>query len=250
MIQKKFLCKDFETAKSAVTQMDDIISQTKHKSGVVTIYEKGFSRNEVDSLIALIKDLGHPEIKVSGIVLTVVAELMPEGTGALFNLILAEESDIEVVRIPCIPGGEKEAAAKLRSYLDADPNARAVELFTSNMELKTTVFIEESMRGHEGVILFGTSTIRNFSKKVSVEMGEDGLEVSQAGQEMDADEFIIGEEVLPDGFVATVFSGENLKADVEYALGWNPIGRKLPFELGTNPLKGETVVNDIRTNIL
>ena len=48
MIQKKFLCKDFEAAKSAVTQMADIISQTKHKSGVVTIYEKGFSRNEVD----------------------------------------------------------------------------------------------------------------------------------------------------------------------------------------------------------
>lgn len=87
--------------------MDDIISQTKHKSGVVTIYEKGFSRNEVDSLIALIKDLGQPEIKVSGIALTVVAELMPEGTGALFNLILAEESDIEVVRIPVYQAGKR-----------------------------------------------------------------------------------------------------------------------------------------------
>ena len=247
MIQKKFLCKDFEAAKSAVTQVADIISGTEHKSGVVTIYEKGFSKQEIDTLADLIRNLGYPEIKIAGIALTVIAELMPEGTGALINLILAEQSDIDVVRIPCAPGGESDAAAILRGRLDANPYARAVELFTSNMELKTTVFIEESMRGHEDVVLFGTSTIRNFTKKVSVELGEEGIEILQAGEDVDSKEFIIADEVLTDGFAAVIFSGENLKADAEYALGWKPIGRKLPFEIGTNPLKGETVVTEIKS---
>ena len=53
MIQKKILCKDFEAAKSAVTQLSDTISQTKHKSGVITIYEKGFSKQEIDLLLGL-----------------------------------------------------------------------------------------------------------------------------------------------------------------------------------------------------
>ncbi|MCR5011849.1 MAG: response regulator [Lachnospiraceae bacterium] len=247
MIQKKILCKDFEAAKSAVSQLSGIISQTKHKSGVITIYEKGFSKQEIDILLGLIRDSGHSEIKIAGIALTMIAELMPEGMGALFNLILAEQSDIEVLRIPCAPGGESDAAAILRGRLDADPYARAVELFTSNMELKTTVFIEESMKGHEDVVLFGTSTIRNFSKKVSIEIGEEGYEISQAGEDVDSKEFIIADEVLTDGFAVVVFSGENLKADAEYALGWKPIGRKLPFQLGTNPLKGETVVKEIKS---
>ena len=47
------------------------------------------------------------------------------------------------------------------------------------------------MKGHEDVGLFGTSTIRNFTKKVSVEMGEEGYEIMQAGENVDLKEFII-----------------------------------------------------------
>lgn len=247
MIQKKLLCKDLAAAKSAVKQFTDILTQTPHKSALITFYENGFSQLEIDFLISLIRNCGFPELKTAGIALPLIAELMPEGTGILLNLILTEDTDIEVVTIPCVPGEEAEAAKTLRSCLDARANAGAVELFCSNMELNTTMFIEKSMEGHEDTVLFGTSTIRTMSKRLSVEKSENVVEIEQVTSEMVGDEFIVGDEVLYDGFVAVIFAGDKLQVKANYALGWKPIGRKLPIEIGSNPAKGETVVTSINS---
>ena len=247
MIQKKFLCKDIGEAKEAVGQISGILRDTPHKSALVTFYETGLSREEIDTLINELKACGFPELEIAGISITIIVELLPEGTGVLMNLVLAEEADIEVVSIPCMSGQEGEAAATLRSRLDEIGNVKAVELFGSNMSLNTTRFMEKSMEGHEEAVLFGTSTIRGLTKKVSMEEGEDNqIDVEQIDADAVRDELIVGGEVLYDGFVAVIFSGENLKVQADYALGWNPIGRSLPLELGDNPAMGETVVNRIK----
>ena len=247
MIQKKFLCKDMEATAGAIDQIAGLLSSTPHKSALVTFYETGCSKKEIDDLLASLKGLGFPELQTAGISLTLVAELMPEGTGILLNLVLTEKAEIEVVQIPCMPGGEKDAAGRLRSRLDAHTDARAVELFSSNMELSTTVFMENAMQGHDDVVLFGTSTLRNLTKRISVEQEENTVEVAQVEEDMVRDELIAGNIVMHDGFVAVIFAGERLKVQAEYALGWKPIGRKLSFELGDFAAKGETSVATINS---
>ncbi len=246
MIQKKFLCKDIGAVKEAVGQICGILRDTPHKSALVTFYETGLTRGEIDGLVEDLRRSGTPQLQIAGISLTIIAELMPEGTGVLLNLILTDEADMEVVSVPCMPGEEAEAAGKLRARLDNADNVRAVELFGSNMSINTTRFIEKAMEGHEDVVLFGTSTIRGLMQKITVDEGGDNLiDVEQIDPSSVKEELIFGGEILYDGFVAVVFSGEDLKVRADYALGWNPIGRSLPLELGEDPEMGETVVNRI-----
>ena len=244
MIQKNFLCKDIEAANEAVTQIDMILSDTPHKCALITLYEKGFTARDIEGLAGRIRSLDHPNLQIAGISLTLVAQMMPEGTGIVLNLLITDEADIEVVPVSCTPGGEAEAARILRERLDANFCVRAVELFGSNMALNTTRFIESAMESHEDVVLFGTTTIRNLAQKISVEEG-DTVEVAQADPDAGQDEFIVCDRIMYDGFVAVIFAGRDLKICAEYALGWNPIGRKLSLELGRKPLRGETVVNKI-----
>ena len=245
MIQRKILCKDIPSAYEAIRTMDGIISDTRHKCALITLYEKGFARGEIESLIKKIKELGHPELKIAGISLTLIAELMPEGTGVLMNLILTEEADIDVITVPCFPGGEKTAAQMMKERLHRIDDVKAVELFGSNMALDTTAFMEKAMEGHEDAVLFGTTTLHNLSQKISVEETGNTVEVEKNDLSADDNEFVIGDGVLPDGFVAISFAGKNLNILADYALGWNPIGRRLSPELGDRPLIGETTVKKI-----
>ncbi len=245
MIQKKFLCKDMESAKLASKEIGRIIKDTPHKCALVTFYENGLPKDDVASVIDNIKNCGISGIMTAGMKETVVVELLPEGTGILLNLILTQEASIEVVTIPCSDGGEEEAAAKLRSRLDANENVKAVELFGSNMSLSMTEFMQKSMQGHEDAVLFGTSTLRNLSQRVNVEESDSSFEIEKIGEDMERDEIIIGDEIVTDGFVAVIFSGESLNVLGEYALGWNPVGRDLSLEFGPRPSKGETLVTSV-----
>ncbi len=245
MIQKKFLYKDIKTANAGISDIKKILSETPHKSAVITFYEVGFSAQEIKSYVGNIRSCGFPELLIAGITLTIVAELLPEGTGILVNLILAEEAEIDVLTIPCDPGNEDAAADQLRERLNECQYARAVELFVSNMALKTTRFMERAMEGHEDTVLFGTSTIRNLPAKLSVEDETQNIEIEQVDPSLMKDEFVFGEDIVFDGFVAVIFSGKELRVQADYALGWSPIGRRLSPKLGEKAEKGETVVTEI-----
>ena len=50
------------------------------------------TESEVDSFVSLLRSLGIQELRIAGIAIPMIAELMPESTGMLINLILAEKS--------------------------------------------------------------------------------------------------------------------------------------------------------------
>ncbi len=245
MIQKKYLCRNIEEAKGAVKNIGTLLDVTPHKCALVTIYEKGFSKDDIGSVVADIRNTGHPELFGAGISLTLAAEFMPEGVGIVLNVVMTDKADIDVVTIPAFPGDELKAAATLRQRLDEIGSAKAVELFSSNMALNNTRFMKEAMEGHEDVVLFGTSTIRNLPTKLSFEEKENALELEQIAEDQAIDEFVAGSTMLSDGFVAVIFSGEDLNVEANYALGWKGVGRRLNLEFGENPARGETVINKI-----
>jgi signal transduction histidine kinase/CheY-like chemotaxis protein/HPt (histidine-containing phosphotransfer) domain-containing protein len=248
MLQKKFLFKDLKTAEEAIPQIRSILEETPHKAGLITFYETGCSGKETEDFMERVRNCGNGELLIAGISIAMVAELMPEGTGIMMNLILTDESDIEVVTLPCTPGGEEGAAQKLNKKLEACDDAKAVEIFGSNMMLNNTLFMEKAMEGHEEVVLFGTSTIRNLPTKLSVDDSSGGVEIENVDEGLLKDEFIYGERLLSDGFVAVIFRGSKLSVLANYALGWSPIGRRLYTELGEKPSKGETVINRINSH--
>ncbi|MCR4961549.1 MAG: response regulator [Lachnospiraceae bacterium] len=243
MIQKKYLCRDKHEVETAIGQIGLFLSETPHKSALLTFYEKGFSGEDIGSFVAQMKGCGHPELSVAGISLTFMAELMPEGTGMLLNLILADDAEFEVCTIPCEPGGESDAARILHDRIGERGDVKAVEFFGSNMALKITRFMKEAMAGHEDVVLFGTTTIRNLPTKLSTE--ENTVEIEQIDPSIEQNEFVVGDEILTDGFVAVIFAGDSLRVEARYALGWNPVGRELSLEFGESTYKGETVIKSI-----
>ena len=248
MIQKKYLCKDFNSAENVIPEIHKILRDTSYKAALITFYESGLSVKEVESLTERIKEGGFPSLYIAGISMPLVAENMPEGKGILLNLVLTFEAGIDVVTIPCVPGEEDEAALTLNRKLDSLGNVKAVELFGSNMSLDTTRFMEKSMEGFEEAALFGTTTLRNLAAKLSVEDNEQVVEIEQGDSPSPADnELIVGDRILNDGFVAVVFYGEKLSVEADYALGWSPIGRRLFPELGTGSPIGETVIKKINS---
>ena len=246
MIQKKFLAKNIKEAEETIPQIRKILSETPHKTALVTFYETAFTGQEIRSLTARFKEeCGDPGLIIAGIAIAMIAELMPEGTGMLINLILTEEADIEVVTLPCAPGEEEKAAEVLNRRLDEIGYPKAVELFGSNMSLNTTRFMEKAMERHEDVVLFGTCTIRNLPTKLSVEERSQVVELEKSDPSGLREELIYGEDVFHDGFVAVVFSGEKLRVKANYALGWSPIGKQLDPVLGDKVTKGETQITYI-----
>ncbi len=245
MLQKKFVCKDSSAIEDAIEQIAELIRSTTHKSALITFYEKGFTKEEIGALVDRMKGWGFPELQIAGISVALVAENMPEGTGIHLNLVLTEEADIEVVTMPCRPGSEQEASKTLKERMEALPHVKAIELFSSNMELKVTDFMDGALSGRKDIVLFGTSTLRNLMQSISQDEDAEAYAVSQAETGVDKDEFIVGDEILPHGFVAVLFAGEKLHVKSEYALGWKPIGRSFEIELGDNPTKGESVVTKI-----
>ncbi len=245
MLQKNFLYKDLNAAEEVIPHIQKILSETPHKAALITFYETGFPKQQIKTLVELIRGCGFPELLIAGISIPMIADLPPDGIGIRMNLILTDGVDLDVVTMPCSPGEEETAAEKLRKRLDENPDAKAVELFVSNMALYTTLFMKESMRGHEDVVLFGTSTIRNLPTRLSVAEDSQAIEVEQVDPSKLRDELIVGDDIINDGFVAVIFSGERLKVQANYALGWSPIGQSLSLELGERASKGETVITGI-----
>ncbi len=248
MLQRKYLYKDLKSAEIEISEIIDFIAETPHKAALITVYESSICAKDMEAFIGLLRNSGIPGLQIAGISLSLVAELMPDGRGILLNLILTEEADIEVVTLPCTPGKEAEAAAKLNERLSAHNSPKAVELFGSSMKLKTTQFIEKSMKGFDDTVLFGTTTLRHLLAKMTIVEGESIVEIDSEEKVPSGFDYIFGSTLLYDGFVAVIFSGEKLSVEADYALGWSPIGRKFKIEFKDDPVIGETVISKINSN--
>ena len=55
MIQKKYLCKTISEANDAIASIGKLLSETEHKSAVITFYEAGLSASDVEAMLARIK---------------------------------------------------------------------------------------------------------------------------------------------------------------------------------------------------
>jgi len=225
MIQKDYLIHSPMLIGTVMSDLIDTILSNPHKEALLTIYETGFPKKQIENMVQKIRNTVKAEIKTAGCSLYAIADLHPMGVGVRLNLILTESADIDVVTIPFSPGEEDKAASELRQRLDAFPETRAVEIFFSNMGIGITKVMEKAFRGHEDIGVFGTIT----SYRMPKGMTGDTMNILNFGRSMFREnEFAIGDGIISDGLVAVLFAGEKLRVQMNYALGWHPVGRGMP----------------------
>ena len=226
MIQRDYILSNPLTIGKVLGNLVNTIKTTPHKDALLTIYETGFPEAQIAGLIETIKCSAGKDLKIAGISSFAIADSPAMGKGIRLNLILTEHADIEVVTLPCMPGDEDSAIETLRQRLDAHPDAKTIQLFVCDMGLGTTKLMEEVTKGREDVGIFGTMSSRKLpDTMISKGYNIDLFDVFNLGSKiLGLNQFAIGEKLITDGFVAVIYSGNELEVRINYALGWHPIG--------------------------
>ena len=139
-------------------------------------------------------------------------------------------------------------ARNLRSsaytFVRWDPRPR--EIFACNMGLNISAFLRKATVDHRDVCVFGSMSTANLQ---GVKEDERGLMAKKAGMGMISQivsGFVIGSDIITEGIVCFILSGEELEVVSEYALGWNSIGRDLELTLDDNNYPyGESCISKI-----
>ncbi|HAG68655.1 MAG TPA: hypothetical protein DCL38_01620, partial [Lachnospiraceae bacterium] len=102
--------------------------------------------------------------------------------------------------------------------------------------------MEEGASGHEDVGIFGTISSGSPPASVSARIRQAVNLFKIDGLAPSTEQLIIGNNILDSGFAAVIFSGKELHAKFNYALGWHPIGREMPIEPGRTQGLGESAL--------
>lgn len=247
MIQKDYVIKKpfVGMIGPVMADISALLKKTPHRDALLIIYETGFSEFQISSMIETLKIAGPEGLKIAGISNYGLADIMPDGKGVRFNLLISESSEFEIVTLECEAGEELQKARMLRDRIKAHSDVKAVELFVCGMDFNTTGFIEEAMKGSENIPLFGTTTSRerpsglNVTKKSELSLKEMSIGNRYKNQ------LLIGEKVLIHGYVAIIYYGTELSVRVNYALGWRPVGREMEIKFAPKGRLGETAIATI-----
>nr|MCR4611933.1 response regulator [Lachnospiraceae bacterium] len=224
-----------------INEIKKFVQSTPHEDALLTIYEAGCNVSSVKKMISKIR-AGIDDIKIAAISVLAVADIPPNGLGIRFNLILTESSHVEVVDLPCEPGDEINAGRILRDRLNQIENPRAVELFVCNIELDVRTFLDVASQEYRQMPFFGTLSTRKLPRNITVYANSQNRQLEVTNDIIAKTQFAMGNDLVESGFVAVVFSGEELHVHMKYALGWKPIGRHLNVELADKGGPGETCI--------
>ncbi|MCR5234361.1 MAG: response regulator [Lachnospiraceae bacterium] len=243
MYQKNYYIKSPLTVGVTIAEIKKVLNAIPHRSALLLIYETGFSAGQIKIMVEQIKH-ALPKVKLAGVSLFAMADAPPTLTGVKLNLILSEESEFEVVSIPCKADEIDRAVTIMKDRLDKQPYARAIELFIGT-EIDITSFMKRITKGRPELGIFGTvasnETIDNSYEGIAVRFNI----FKRMGNFLDERQLLIGDDIYSSGIIAVIFCGMDLKVDMCYALGWHPIGREMSFVKDTRNKTGRTILTEI-----
>ena len=242
MIQKDYLVESPLTAARAVADIEKTLRETPHRDALLTIYETGFPRSMIKTLLSLLKGCEIYGLKTVGISIFAIVDSPFEGQGVRLNLLVSEKAEFEIADIPFLPGEEDGAIERMRARLAAHPDAKAVLILSGNTGIDMDMFLSKSAGGFQDIVFFGTSTT-NAGPPLQHSMEDllafDSTSISSR------ENFVIGNEIFTDGVVAVIFSGEELFVQSNYVLGWHAIGREMEIAAGRRADTHEAYISTI-----
>jgi len=230
MRQFHFSYNTVEAALSGVREIRAALDAVPHRDAAAFVFLIACNRGDAERLLEA-WDRGLPEVRRVGI-----TEGFEVGTTQqmqiVFNLITAEQKAFHSIQIPCAPGEEASAAERFVRFADGIPHLKGIALYPSDQRLNITRFLQ---KGCQHVPVFGAEA----APIVIVDGHKNNYHMVPG--------FAVGETVLDSGFSALLISGEHTHVNMEYILGWSPIGREMEMELDRekNDSVGETKIRMI-----
>lgn len=137
------------------------------------------------------------------------------------NCSFFQNAKIRLMEYAGVPEDYGKLGIELGQKVAAIPDARAA-LVLGSMDANFGKFLERFVCGNENVVIFGTMT------GTVKYIGEEDSIISDALlQDKPHKYFLLGSEILEQGIVVVVFTGESLSVRADYVLGWKPLGKEM-----------------------
>lgn len=209
----------FETVEAAAARVSEIraaLDSHPHSDAAAFIFISNCEKAEAERLLAL-WNRQLPEVKRVGISEGYATDMDPDPALVKFNLIIAECGEVFYpLQIPCRHGDETEAAARMNRFIAAIPNVRGVAFYPSSRGLNVTRFLRAI---ESDVPFFGAMALPHYETNAMLV------------EQVRGEGYGIGKEILTSGFTTLVIAGAHIAINMDYILGWEPIGREMEVTL-------------------
>lgn len=231
MKQINFNYETLEAAAARVSEIRAALDSHPHSDAAAFVFISNCAKPEAERLLELWNRL-LPDVKRVGISEGYATELDPNPARVKFNLILSECQEVfHPLQIPCRHGDEVEAAAKMNRFISAIPNARGVAFYPSSRGLNVTRFLRAI---ESDIPFFGAMALPQYETNAMIV------------EQVRGEGYGIGKACLSSGFTTLVIAGEHISINMDYILGWEPIGREMEVTLDPQASEiGETTIRFI-----
>ena len=228
MKQINFRYETLEAAAARVSEIRAALDSHPHSDAAAFVFISNCAKPEAERLLEL-WNRQLPDVKRVGISEGYATELDPNPARVKFNLIISECKEVFYpLQIPCKHGDEAQAVAKMNRFISAIPNARGVAFYPSSRGLNVTRFLRAI---ESDIPFFGAMALPQYET--------DAMIVEQVRGEG----YGIGKACLSSGFTTLVIAGAHISINMDYILGWEPIGREMEVTLASQASEiGETTI--------
>lgn len=218
MIQKTYIIRTLEELETLFKEVSESRDYKAAKSGLMQVYYASREVREKWQLERLVsmkeKYLGDMPI-LGSTLFTMGSPYKDFSHYYAISILLFDESTVEVVEYDFNKLSMQEAGLELGQKLQQMSDVKCVEICGSAMEntINLYEFLGAAHQGNEDIPFFGQNAGHDFDYYNPVDFHPSVIFGSK--------------EIIREGAIAAIFSGENLQVDIQYNLGWKEIGRRM-----------------------
>ena len=206
-----------------LTEIKGLCDTTNTRTLYLHLIFHGIRQRPAKHILNLIKEV-LPQAIVTGMTETI----FETAKGAEYVMISANffrYSEIKLLQFDGTPTDYAQEGKRMGEIIAAYPDAKAAAVYCSCMETEFSLFFSNMTGVNSDIVFFGASA-GVFGKINEVISSSKNLLLLDQ-QNIQDNQFIVGNQILSTGIVVAVFCGEELHVQGDYILGWKPLGKEL-----------------------
>ncbi len=236
MRQKTFeICTKEDAARTA--ELLKSIPETANAScSLLKVFVFGFSYEETTEMISPIRE-AFPDMIVTGMTIYMVKPpqggddtiVFDETPTLRLGFFFFESSQVRLVKYEISKNDPEDMLISVRREIAETPDVKGVCVYVSGFALHVSRMLERLTEGFEDIPFFGTMA--------------DVYYISERHSEP----FIFdNDQALTCGLIFLLYTGNELHVEMQYILGWKPIGKSMSITQSPQPLTvGDTIISKI-----
>ena len=206
-----------------LTEIKGLCDTTNTRTLYLHLIFHGIRQLPAKHILNLIKEV-LPQAIVTGMTET----LFETAKGAEYVMISANffrYSEIKLLQFDGTPTDYAQEGKRMGEIIAAYPDAKAAAVYCSCMETEFSLFFSNMTGVNSDIVFFGASAGVFGKINEIISSSKNLLLLDQ--QNIQDNQFIVGNQILSTGIVVAVFCGEELHVQGDYTLGWKPLGKEL-----------------------